>query len=641
MGAGGAVRGRPGRPAGPRRVAGGFRPGGQDDLAPSGAVARVRANLAAVRALRRTQQEARAATADEQAVLARWSGWGAVPEVFDPKRADYQWARKELAGLLSPAELAAAARNTLNAHYTDAAIVQAVWRAAQGLGFTGGRVLEPGCGSGNFIAFAPGSAKLTGVELDPVTAGIAAALYPRAQILAESFADTRDPDGTYDLAIGNVPFGQVVLHDKRHNGAGHSIHNHFIVKALHLVRPGGLVAVLTSRYTMDARNPAARREIAALADLAGAVRLPSGAHQRAAGTGVVTDLLILRRREPGRPPDGTAWEQAKMTGLDGVQVPVNEYFLANPGMVVGQMGAVHGAYRADDLVVRPPEDLLTGLTEVLEAIAASARQRGLTWAPAARANQPTAVPEPARSGELDGYLRDGGAAGFTQVASGLERPHPVPRTQAAELRALLGLRDTERALLAAEAGSAEDTPQIGELRRELNRRYDSYLAAYGPVNRYAQRGTGRTDPATGGPVMARIRPAQGGFRGDPYAALVYALEEFDPVGQRAAKAAIFRQRVIAPRAPRLGADTPADALAICLDTRGRADLAEIDRLLGTTATDARTQLGTLVFDDPESGQLVPAAEYLSGNVRGKLRAAETAAGENDRFSVNVAELRAA
>ena len=214
--------------------------------------------------MRTIEREARPATPDEQLVLARWSGWGAVPEVFDARRPEYAWAREQLAALLSPQEMAAAARNTLNAHYTDAGIVQAVWSAVQSLGFTGGRVLEPGCGSGNFIGFAPAAAQMTGVELDPVTAAIAAALHPRAQILAESFADTRDPDGSYDLAIGNVPFARAALHDRRHNPGGHSIHNHFIIKALRLVRPGGLVAVLTSRYTMDARNPAARREMASL-----------------------------------------------------------------------------------------------------------------------------------------------------------------------------------------------------------------------------------------------------------------------------------------------------------------------------------------------------------------------------------------
>jgi N12 class adenine-specific DNA methylase/predicted RNA methylase len=599
-------------------------------------MARVRANLAALAALRAIQRAGRPASAGERGVLARWSGWGAVPEVFDTERPDYAWAREQLAELLSPPERAAAARNTLNAHYTDAGIVQAIWAAVRVLGFTGGRVLEPGCGSGNFIAFAPSGAQVTGVELDPVTAGIAGALYPRAQILAESFADTRDPDGSYDLAIGNVPFGRVVLHDARHNPAGHSIHNHFIVKALRLVRPGGLVAVLTSRYTMDARNPAARREIASLADLAGAVRLPSGAHQRAAGTGVVTDLLILRRREPGREPDATPWEQARMTDLDGIQVPVSEYFLDHPEAVLGHMTAAHSVYRGGDLAVRPSGDTLACLTQALETIVTSAEQRGLTWTP-------ETIPRPvvsaaARSAEPDGYLRPGNDGAFTKVIHGLEQEHPVPRSQAGELRQLLGLRDTERALLDAEAASAQDTPQIAGLRHELCRRYDSYVAAYGPLNRYSQRRTGRTDPRTGEQVMARIRPPQGGFRDDPFAPLVYALEEFDPVGQRAAKAAIFRQRVIAPRVPRLGADTPADALAICLDTRGHADLAEIARLLGTSEPDARQQLGTLVFDDPSTGQVVPAAEYLSGNVRDKLRAAEDAAEDDDRFGVNVAEL---
>ncbi len=229
--------------------------------------------------------------------MVRWSGWGAAPEVFDDTRQEFAWARDELAALLTPEELAAAARNTLNAHYTGADLAKAIWDGVRQLGFTGGQALEPGCGSGNFIGFAHASAQITGVELDPITAGIATALYPDAQIRNESFADTRAPEGSFDLAIGNVPFGAIRLTDRKHNRGGHSIHNHFIIKSLHLTRPGGLVAVLTSRFTMDARNPAARREMAALADLVGAVRLPSGAHQRTAGTGVVTDLLIFRRRE--------------------------------------------------------------------------------------------------------------------------------------------------------------------------------------------------------------------------------------------------------------------------------------------------------------------------------------------------------
>ena len=243
-------------------------------------MARTRANLAALATLRAIQREDRPASPQEQAVLARWSGWGAVPEIFDERRQEYAWAREELSGLLNPAQIAAAARNTLNAHYTDASLVQAIWAGIGQLGFTAGRVLEPGCGSGNFIGFAPDGASITGVELEPVTAQIAAALYPDAEIINESFADTRGREAAFDLAIGNVPFGRAALHDRLYNQGGHSIHNHFIIKSLHLARPGALVAVITSRYTLDSRNPAARREIAALADLAGAVRLPSGAELR-------------------------------------------------------------------------------------------------------------------------------------------------------------------------------------------------------------------------------------------------------------------------------------------------------------------------------------------------------------------------
>jgi hypothetical protein len=235
-------------------------------------------------------------------VLARWSGgarWRGVRRPPGRVRLGARATRRPAV----LAELAAARRNTLNAHYTDAA------SSADVEGGPGWASSAAGCSNRlrqrNFLAFAPDGAQVTGIELDPATAGIAGLLYPRAEIRSESFADSRDGEGSYDLAIGNVPFGNMVLHDRRHNPAGYSIHNHFIVKALRLVRPGGLVAVLTSRFTMDARNPAARREIASLADLLGAIRLPGGAHQRAAGTSVITDLLVLRRREPDA-PDATA-----------------------------------------------------------------------------------------------------------------------------------------------------------------------------------------------------------------------------------------------------------------------------------------------------------------------------------------------
>ena len=625
--------------AGPGRVAARFRPRGQEDLAPSGAVARIRANLAAIRALRALQAGGRPATGDEQAILARWSGWGAVPEAFDDRRGDLAWARAEIAALLTPAEIAAAARNTLNAHYTDAALAAEVWAGVARLGFTGGAVLEPGCGSGNFIGLAPPGARVTGIELEPSTAGIAAALYPDATILSESFAVTRAPEGSFDLAIGNVPFGAFSLTDRRHNAGSHSIHNHFIIKALHLVRPGGLVAVVTSRYTMDSRNPAARREIASLADLAGAIRLPSGAHQRAAGTAVVTDLLIFRRREPGRAPDATAWEQVQSTEVDGVPVEVNEHFIARPDAVLGELRLIRGAYSDHDLTVAASGDVPAALARALAGLADDATARGLAWTPPQEPTGLAVAAEPAWSRHPDGYLTARRDGTFTQVTDGREIPFPVPDSQGAELRALLGLRDAVTDLLDAEAGSLDDTPELGALRAALNTRYDACTAAWGPVNRFSWRRTGRTDPDTGEEALARIRPPQGGFRSDPYAPLVQALEDFDPVSQAAAKAAIFTGRVVAPRNPRLGADTPADALAICLDVTGKADLRAIARLLGTSEAQAREDLGTLVFDDPETGQLVPAAEYLSGQVRRKLEIAGQAAAGDPRYAVNAEELR--
>ena len=503
-------------------------------------------------------------------------------------------------------------------------------------------MLEPGCGSGNFIAFAPEGAEVTGIELEPVTAAIAAALYPDAQIRCESFADTRIREGSFDLAIGNVPFGAIRLNDRIHNQGKHTIHGHFVIKSLSLTRPGGLVAVLTSRYTMDARNPGCRREIAGLADLVGAVRLPSGAHQRAAGTAVVTDLLIFRRREPGRPPDAAAWEQTRMVTLNGTEVPLNAYFLDHPENVLGELAAIHGAYRADDLVVTAIEDTGPALTRALNRIASQARDAGLTWtgAPAGpRAARPVA-PAGMPSSQPDGYLNADVGGTFTRVTGGQAIPYPVPRSQAPELRQLLGLRDTVLALLDAESASLDDTPELERLRQELGRRYDAYHHSYGPANRFSWRRTGRADPATGEEKMARVSPPQGGFRIDPFAPVVLALEEFDPVSQRATKAAIFTSRVVAPRNPRLGADTPADALAICLDICGEVRLTAIARLLGADEDQARHELGTLAFDDPGSGRLVPAAEYLSGMVRDKLRTARQAVADDPRYEVNVEHLAA-
>ena len=579
-------------------------------------------------------------------MLARWAGWGATPSVFDESKPEFAGERATLQQLLSEAEYRAAARTTLNAHYTDAALVTAIWDGLRAHGFdhTAGRVLEPGCGSGNFVGLAPDSARqLVGVELDPTTAAIATALYPHASIRAESFAATRMAP-TFDLVIGNVPFAKVVLHDRVHNAGRHPIHTHFILKSLALTRPGGVVAVLTSHWTMDTANPAARREIAAAADLVAAIRLPGSAHQRAAGTSVVTDLLVLRRRDAGEAAgyDAAGWEQVSGIGDRDNPVAVNQFFLDHPQNVLGEISTRLGQF-GPELEVRHAGDVAAALAARLQAdLAAYSATRPLFAAAAATAPAERVLAVDAPIGSVEGHIDVDGRGGFTVVEDGQLRAHNTPASQARELRQLLELRDTVLQLLNAEAATAEDTSAIAELRGRLNDRYDAYTARFGPINRVGTRRTGRVHPETGEPVLARIRPPQGGFRADPHSPAVYALEHYDAASGAAAKADIFTERVVAPRAPRLGADSPADAVAICLDTHGEIRLPEIARLLGQSAEQARDELGTLVFNDPaDPDRLIHSPEYLSGNVRVKLAEAQAAAARDgdQRWAANIQALQ--
>lgn len=604
----------------------------------------MQANLEALAIVADLRQAARPATADEQVVLARWSAWGAVPGIFDEALPQWATERERLRALLSVEEYAAARRTTINAHYTDPALVGAVWDAVGRLGFTEGRVLEPGCGSGTFIGMAPPGAQMTGVELDPVTAAIAAALYPGASVRAESFAATRLPAGYFDATVGNVPFADVRLHDPAHNRGNHSIHNHFILKSLHMTRPGGLVAVLTSRYTLDATNPAARREMADLADLVGAVRLPSGTHRRAAGTEALTDLVILRRREPGGVAGEDSWVKVGVDVVDGTKVRINNYFLDHPERVLGEYRVGHGMYGEETLSVVADglDQVPARLNDALHTITAAAARDGLTWTPRDEAAQaPEQVGRVAGAGEglWDGHIT-ATDDGFTVLDTGVHIPLDVPRTRAEELQALLDLRDRARAVLAMEAADGEDTADLDRERTALRAGYDAYAATWGPLNRVSTRPTGRMDPETGEERFARVRPpVMATFRRDPFSALVMALEVYDEVAGVAAPASILTQRVVVPRSPVLGVDDPGDALAVSLDTTGRADLDHIADLLGTDPADAREQLGRLVYDDPQvPGRIIPAAEYLSGNVLDKLDLARAAAADDPRFAVNVRDL---
>ncbi len=633
-----------------------FVPSSQELLAPSGAKARFAANVAALETLRALEAEGRAAAPEEQAVLARWGGWGhnTLWHVFDENKPEWAAERAQLRELLSDSEYDAARRTTINAHYTDPALVQPIWQALQDLGFEGGRVLEPGCGAGTFIGLAPATAEMVGIELDPITAGIAAHLYPNAQVRNESFAATVFPTGHFDAAVGNVPFADVTLHDPRYNSRRLSMHNHFIAKSLELTRPGGMVAFITSTYTMDSTNPAARRAFAEHADLVAAIRLPNGAHRRAAGTEAGSDLLILRRREdadgPGEPFDETAWvdapNRASRIPDASERLRVNRYWLDHPDHVLGTMVGDVGAYGAFAMQVEPHpgRDAHEALRDALAAVVADAREQGLVFAPRTAVQQQRAAGfVPAMPDDIDGMLIANPGGGFSVVEDGSRVPLRLPRgVQGPELAALLRLRDQTRALIAAEAANLDDTPQLDTQRQTLAMSWRSYVKAYGPINRYTLRRTGRVDPDTGEEAYARITPpAVRLMLGDPYGALVLALEVFDGDRQTADPAGILINRQIVPRQPVQGVETASDGLAVVLDTVGRVDVDEIARLMGVDRAEAIEQLGDQVFELPGGDRWATRAEYLSGNVREKLDAARAAdLNEPGRWAHHIADLEA-
>lgn len=518
-----------------------------------------------------------------------------------------------------------------------------MWRVVSDLGFDGGAVLEPGCGSGNFIGFAPADCDITGVEADAATADIARLLYgERATIHHQRFETFTVEDGHFDLAIGNVPFADITPHDPRHNRARHSLHNYFIVKSLHLTRPGGLAVLLTSRWTLDARNPKARREIAGLGHLLGAVRLPARAFLDSSGTEVVTDLLVLRRKEGDEPTEAEQWLTTSPAPLDdGEPIFVNDYFLAHPEHLLGTLAAHRGMYRERELTVHPSGRLEDMLATALGAISERARSHGLTYKRAEARPAATSVNAAVASDSLL-YTQEGSLVvtnrGFGRIHNGSAVPfEPRYRADSNELRRLVRLRDAARAVLAAQVDGADDAT-LRQRQQDLSLRYDSYLRAHGPLNRFAEARSGRVDPETGEEIVRRIRPRMGGFRDDPDWPLVAALEVFDDSTQRAVPADIFTKRIISPPVERLGVDTPAEAIAVCLDETGTVTLERIADLLGIDKDTARAQIEGLAWEDPASGELEPTSRYLSGNIRRKLAVARAAAKEDERFAANVAAL---
>ena len=612
-----------------------------EDTVPRGLKARAEANLEAIRTLRSVEASGEPASVAEVERLAAWSGWGALSKVFDPDDPQFASVGRDLRDLLSEQEWAAARRSTLNAHYTAPGVVPAMWQAADGLGFIGGRVLEPGCGPGGIIGRRPATlldtTEVTGVELDPITA----ALYPNAEIRNEGFEVT-PLDGGVDLVIGNVPFGDYVVHDPVHNPTRHSIHNHFLIKSMQALHPGGLAVAVTSRYTLDARNPAARRELAAWGDLVGAVRLPSRTHAATAGTDVVTDLLILRRREPdGRACHIAPWDRTVAVDTESGPVTVNEVFEAHPEWVIGELGTTRGAHSAIDLAVTA--DLVTlpaRLASVIDTMVQGAQRQDLRFSPGPALPTAERLARPIEEAEnpIGSIVHQPGRQ-FFQIDANLRLvPFTArPKKDAPELTALCDLRDRASALLDAQLATASDTPEIGTQRDELRSAWERYVARWGPLNRSVVRSAG-ADPETGEEQFTRRVPPMGGFRSDPGWLLVAALEDHGASSGTATPAAMLTRRVVRPEPEKLGADDPADALAISLNERGRVDIARIAQLLAIEEAQAVEALAGMVFRDPVSRQWEPAGLYLSGDVRTRLNQARTAARSESAFEANVAAL---
>ncbi|MFE1824355.1 DEAD/DEAH box helicase family protein [Streptomyces anulatus] len=625
------------------------------------------------------QRTGRAATAEEQETLSGWSGWGALPRIFEPPPAEFdnvsgadraereaaiRWTaldppRQRLRELLSDAEWADARRNTLNAHYTDPSLAAAVWEGVQQLGFDGGHVLEPSSGSGIYIGLAPADTtvpvEMTGVEVEGRTAEMSRHLYPDATVITAGFEETAFTD-PFDAVIGNVPYGRYQRYDRVYNSdLKLSIHDHFVLKSLALTRPGGITALITSRFTLDGKDPAARERMYDLGDLVGAVRLPAGAHQETAGTDVVTDVLFLRRRAEGEPRGDSRWLTATEQILTGHEEPVsvNDYFGAHPQYVLGELRARLGQFGPEPTVVGE-RDAAAGLAEATAAIAATARTAGLTATPATVPGEgEPARPRPALATE---YLTEG-ALGLdahgrpTIVEDGTAVLLDIHPDQQQRLVQLIGLKTRTLALYEAEANTPEpgETPQLTGMRTALREAYRTYRRKNPPPGKPGQRRTFVPKEAKdraareGLPTVPDKWKAHTAFSfidNDPDASLLFGLEAWDERTGTATEQKILHERVLEPRRIPESAKTPEDAVALALEwDGGRLDMSRVASLLGVDETEAARQSGHLAFRDPaQNGFWEPRHRYLSGNVREKLAIARASATEDPSYTVNVSAL---
>ena len=592
-----------------------------DHLGEGGAKQKYARNIEAIRTLFRLEEEHRGATAEEQQVLSQYVGWGGLADAFDPGKDSWAKEYAELKGLLSEDEYAAARSSTLNAHYTSPTVIRGIYDAVERMGFRSGNILEPSMGVGNFFGMLPDTmqdSRLYGVELDSITGRIAKKLYPQADITVAGF-ETTDRRDFYDLAVGNVPFGNYKVNDKAYNKLGFSIHNYFFAKAIDQVRPGGVVAFVTSRYTMDSKDSTARKHMAERADLLGAIRLPNNAFKANAGTDVVSDIIFLQKRD--RPADiEPAWVQLGKTE-DGFAI--NQYFVDHPEMVLGNLELESTQY-GHDLTVAPIEGavLADQLAEAVQHIEgnytaveiaapdvadAEAQRKTLPADPTVKNFSYTVV-----DGEI--YYRENSI--MTQIE--------LPDNAKGRVAGMVELRQIVNELIQQQLNDFPDE-DIKASQAKLNAAYDAFTAKYGLINDKKN---------------ARL------FDDDSSYYLLCSLENLDENKNLKSKADMFTKRTIRPERVVTSVDTPSEALAVSIGEHGKVDLPYMADLLGTPGNYERitTELSGVIFkdpaadvDDPEAGWQ-PADEYLSGNVRNKLRMAQLAAESHPEFKINVEAL---
>ena len=593
-----------------------------DNLGIGGPKQKYARNIEAIRTLVKLEQEHRGATAEEQQVLSQYVGWGGLADAFDPGKDSWAKEYAELKGLLSEDEYAAARSSTLNAHYTSPTIIRGIYDAVERMGFRSGNILEPSMGVGNFFGMLPEAmqdSRLYGVELDSITGRIAKKLYPQADITVAGF-ETTDRRDFYDLAVGNVPFGNYKVNDKAYNKLGFSIHNYFFAKAIDQVRPGGVVAFVTSRYTMDSKDSTARKHMAERADLLGAIRLPNNAFRANAGTDVVSDIIFLQKRD--RPIDHEPdWVQLGKTE-DGFAI--NQYFADHPEMVLGVLSTESTQYGREELTVAPIEgaNLADQLAEAVQHIEGQYTEVEVETPDIADPeNEKHILPADPDVKNFSYTVVDGGV--FYRENSVMTQVE-LSDTAKGRVTGMVELRQIVNELIQQQL---EDYPDadIKATQERLNAAYDAFTAKYGLLN---DRRNGRL------------------FEQDSSYYLLCSLENLDEQGQLKSKAAMFTKRTIRPECTVTSVDTPSEALAVSIGEHGKVDLPYMAELLGTPGEYGRitTELSGVIFKDPAADPTDPEAgwqmadEYLSGDVRSKLRMAQFAAETNPEFAVNVEAL---